>query len=114
MRTDVIVTIKGLQAFDDIDDENVELVTAGRFYHKEGKYYLHIGERAYGSREHDDDAEIRENRVTVMRVGDTQSHMVFEEGKSISRITIRVSRPSPSVSARAPYARHSTKKAGRS
>ncbi|NLG53233.1 MAG: DUF1934 domain-containing protein [Clostridiales bacterium] len=82
MRTDVIVTIKGLQAFDDIDDENVELVTAGRFYHKEGKYYLTYKESELtGLGNTTTTLNFEKNRVTVMRVGDTQSHMVFEEGQ---------------------------------
>ena len=40
MKKDVIITIRGLQTFEDTGEDNVELVTNGRFYNKGGCYYV--------------------------------------------------------------------------
>ncbi len=82
MKKDVIITIKGLQNFEDSDSDSVELVTNGRFYEKGGNYYISYKESELtGLGDTTTTMKIENNRVTIMRFGETQTHMVFEEGQ---------------------------------
>lgn len=82
MKKDVIITIKGLQSFEDTDNDSVELVTSGRFYEKNGNYYISYKESELtGLGNTTTTVKVEKNKVTVMRFGDLETHMIFEEGK---------------------------------
>ena len=82
MKKEVIITIKGLQAFEDTDNDSVELVTSGRFYEKNGNYYISYKESELtGLGNTTTTVKVEKNKVTVMRFGDLETHMIFEEGK---------------------------------
>lgn len=82
MKKDVIITIKGLQSYDDFMDDNIELVTSGRFYHKKDKFFLTYKESELtGLGNTTTTLKFEKKRVTVMRFGETRAHMVFEEGQ---------------------------------
>ena len=82
MKKDVIITIKGLQAFEDTDNDSVELVTSGRFYEKNGNYYISYKESELtGLGNTTTTVKVEKNKVTVIRFGDLETHMIFEEGK---------------------------------
>ncbi|MEG2378066.1 MAG: DUF1934 domain-containing protein [Oscillospiraceae bacterium] len=82
MKKDVIITIKGLQNYEEQDKDSVELVTAGRFYLKEGNYYITYKESELtGLGSTTTTLKIEDERVTILRSGETRSHMVFEEGQ---------------------------------
>ena len=82
MKKDVIITIKGLQSFEDTGDDSVELVTSGRYYEKGGNYYISYKESELtGLGNTTTTLKIEENKVTVMRFGDLSSHMIFEAGQ---------------------------------
>ncbi len=82
MKKDVIITIKGLQTFEDADNDSVELVTSGRFYEKNGNYYISYKESELtGLGNTTTTVKVEKNKVTVMRFGDLETHMIFEEGK---------------------------------
>ena len=82
MKKDVIITIKGLQSFEDTDNDSVELVTSGRFYEKNGTYYISYKESELtGLGNTTTTVKVEKNKVTVIRFGDLETHMIFEEGK---------------------------------
>lgn len=82
MKKDVIITIKGLQSFEDTGEDGVELVTSGRYYEKGGNYYVSYKETELtGLGDTTTTVKIEKNKVTVMRFGDLESHMIFEEGQ---------------------------------
>ena len=82
MKKDVIITIKGLQSFEDADNDSIELVTSGRFYEKNGNYYISYKESELtGLGNTTTTVKVEKNKVTVMRFGDLETHMIFEEGK---------------------------------
>ncbi len=78
MTKDVIVSISGLQM--DIDQKiPVEVITMGNYYYKNGKHYILFDEMA------EDDGgwtkntiKIGDNRVDVIKKGESNIHMVFE------------------------------------
>lgn len=82
MKKDVLITIKGLQNYEDQDEDSIELVTKGTYYQKDEDYYIVYKESELtGLGETTTTVKIEPNRVTVIRFGDTQSHMIFEEGE---------------------------------
>jgi len=82
MKKDVLITIKGLQSYEDQDDDTIELVTTGTYYKKDDDYYIVYKESELtGLGETTTTVKVEPNRVTVIRFGDTKSHMIFEEGE---------------------------------
>lgn len=82
MKKDVLITIKGLQNYDDQDEDSIELVTNGTYYKKDDDYYIVYKESEItGLGTTTTTVKIEPTRVTVIRFGDTQSHMIFEEGE---------------------------------
>lgn len=82
MKKDVIITIRGLQTFEDAEDNNVELVTSGRFYEKNGIYYLSYKESELtGLGDTTTTVKVENDKVTVIRFGELETHMIFEEGQ---------------------------------
>ena len=82
MKKDVLITIKGLQNYEDQEEDRVELVTRGSFYLKNDDYYITYKESELtGLGSTTTTVKIEPERVTVLRFGETRSHMVFEEGQ---------------------------------
>ncbi len=83
MKKDVIITIRGLNDFsDDEEKDSIELVTSGRYYEKNGNFYVSYEESALtGLGKTTTTLKVEKDRITVMRFGETQSHMVFEKGR---------------------------------
>ena len=82
MKKGVIITIRGLQSYEDQDDDSVELVTNGLFYEKDGNFYITYKESELtGLGSTTTTVKIEPSRVSVIRFGDTRSHMIFEQGE---------------------------------
>ncbi|MBR5479361.1 MAG: DUF1934 domain-containing protein [Clostridia bacterium] len=82
MKKDVLITIKGLQNYEEQDEDSIELVTHGKFYRKEEDYYIVYKESELtGLGDTTTTVKIEPHRVTVIRSGETRSHMIFEEGE---------------------------------
>ena len=82
MKKDVYISIKGSQDYGDNNDA-VELTTAGKFYDKDGKFYLNYNEGEFSGLEKcTTTVKISPDPiVTMMRHGKTNTHMIFEKGK---------------------------------
>ena len=82
MKKDVYISIKGSQDYGD-DKDAMELTTAGKFYDKDGKYYLSYTEGDLSGMEKcSTTLKISpDGIVTMMRHGQTNTHMIFEKGK---------------------------------
>ncbi len=82
MKKEVLIAIKGLQSYEDQDDDSVELVTHGNFYKKGEDYYITYDESEItGLGKTNTTVKVEPNRVTIIRFGETRSHMIFEEGE---------------------------------
>ena len=82
MKKDVYISIKGSQDYGD-DKNGMEITTAGTFYDKDGKYYLSYAEGDFSGMEKCNTIlKISpDGIVTMMRHGQTNTHMIFEKGK---------------------------------
>lgn len=88
MTKEVLVSISGLQmavnTMESIDDEPIEIVSAGNYYFKDGKHYIFIEEVAEGI-PGVTKTQIRINgkkSLEVMKKGVTNMHMIFEKNKN--------------------------------
>ena len=82
MKKDVYISIKGSQDYGS-DKDAMELTTAGKFYDKDGKFYLSYAEGDLSGMEkcHTTLKISPDGIVTMMRHGQTNTHMIFEKGK---------------------------------
>ena len=82
MEKDVIISIKGTQKYDNADPDVIELVTEGRLEREGSSYTLSYQESELTGLEGTlTTFQIEPERVTLMRVGEFNSQMVFEEGR---------------------------------
>ena len=80
---DVIISIRGAQSFDGMDDDVIELVTSGMLSRNDSGYHLSYQETeltGLGGTTTTFHVEPN-NKVTLIRLGEVNSQMVFEEQK---------------------------------
>ena len=82
MKKDVYISIKGSQSYDD-DKNHMEVTTAGKFYDKDGKYYVsYVEGELTGMEKCNTTIKVSpDGTVTMMRHGQTNTHMIFEKDK---------------------------------
>ena len=82
MKKDVYISIKGSQDYGN-DKDKMEITTAGKYYDKDGKLYLTYMEGDLSGMEKcTTTLKISpDGTVTMMRHGQTNTHMIFEKGK---------------------------------
>ena len=83
MDKSVIISIKGKQSYENVEDETIELVTEGLLAKEgEGAYTLSYQESELTGLEGTlTTFQIEPERITLMRVGEFNSQMVFQEGR---------------------------------
>lgn len=81
MTKDVLISISGAQ-FSEYDSDDVEMITTGDYYNKNGKHYILYDEIVEGSQEViKNTIKIRPDGMDVIKKGSTSTHMVFEKNK---------------------------------
>ena len=81
MTKDVIISISGMQMTDG-DDSDVEIVTAGAYFQKNGKHYILYDEVMEGfDGIVKNTIKIGENGLDIIKKGVTNVHMTFEKNK---------------------------------
>ena len=82
MEKDVVISIKGMQKYVDSDPDTIELVTAGRLHREGESYTLSYQESELTGLEGTTTVfRIQGQQVTLVREGEVNSLMVFEEGQ---------------------------------
>ena len=82
MEKDVVISIKGIQKYENTDPDVIELVTAGRLTRVGESYTLSYQESELTGLEGTlTTFEIGPGRVILRRSGSVNSQMVFEEGR---------------------------------
>lgn len=82
MEKDVVISIKGMQKYEGNDPDTVELVTAGRLMKDKGGYTLSYQESEITGLEGTlTTIQVEGEQVTLMRMGEFNSQMVFQEGR---------------------------------
>lgn len=82
MEKNVVISIKGMQKYDNTDPDVIELVTEGRLTREGGSYTLSYQESELTGLEGTlTTIQVDGEQVTLMRVGEFTSQMVFQEGR---------------------------------
>ena len=82
MEKDVIISIQGLQHYAGMDSDNIELVTEGKLEDAGGALRLSYQESELTGMEGTTTVfHVEPERVTLLRMGNVSSEMVFEEGR---------------------------------
>lgn len=82
MTNEVLLTIAGLQLLEGEEGLPVEVVTAGSYYHRNGKHYILYDEVVEGCSGHiHNTVKIGEESLEVIKRGISNVHMVFEKNK---------------------------------
>lgn len=82
MEKDVVISIKGTQRYDNNDPDVIELVTQGRLSREGESYTLSYQESELTGLEGTlTTIQVDGEQVTLMRVGEFTSQMVFQEGR---------------------------------
>ena len=82
MEKDVVISIKGMQKYEGNDPDTVELVTAGRLMKDKAGYTLSYQEGEITGLEGTlTTIQVEGEQVTLMRMGEFNSQMVFQEGR---------------------------------
>ena len=82
MEKDVVISIKGMQNYEGEDSDTIELVTEGHLTRDEGGYTLSYQESELTGLEGTlTTIQVEGEQVTLMRVGEVNSQMVFQEGR---------------------------------
>ena len=83
MENNVIISIKGKQSYEDMEDETIELVTEGRLDPDgtEGYTLSYQESELTGLEGTLTTFQIEPERITLMRLGGVNSEMVFELGR---------------------------------
>ncbi len=79
---DVIISIVGTQIFADDDKDVIELVTDGKYLHKNGEtYFSYMESELTGLEGTKTTFSVKPDAVTMSRVGTLNTTMIFEPGK---------------------------------
>ncbi|SDY70310.1 Uncharacterized beta-barrel protein YwiB, DUF1934 family [Proteiniborus ethanoligenes] len=79
---DVMLKIKGKQKSLEGEESVIELITEGKFYNKNGAYYLVYDESEISGMEGSTTTlKIQGQKVSMKRFGNNTSKLIFEKGK---------------------------------
>lgn len=82
MEKDVVISIKGMQKYEGMAPDVSELVTKGRLIREGGSYTLSYQESKLTGLEGTlTTIQVEGDQVTLMRVGEFNSQLVFQEGR---------------------------------
>lgn len=82
MTKDILVAIKGLQFEGGIDSDEIETITKGQYYKRNGSHYVLYDEVAEGfGGETKNIIKFREKKLNLTKRGLVNVQMVFEENK---------------------------------
>lgn len=82
MNKEVIISIIGNQSMDQNDTDRIELITEGKYYKKDDKYYITYKESEMtGFSDTTTTVKVEGDRVTLIRFGANNSQLVFEKGQ---------------------------------
>ncbi|MGF7058929.1 DUF1934 domain-containing protein [Brassicibacter mesophilus] len=79
---EVMLRIKGRQTNVDGEENTIELITEGKFYKKNGTYYLVYDESEVSGMEGSKTTlKIQDNIISMKRFGSNTSNLIFEKGR---------------------------------
>ena len=82
MTKDVLISVKGLQFGNDVNNDMIEIITGGSYYKKNQKHYVLYDEMVEGFEGATRNiVKFDDTMLDLTKSGVTNVHMVFEENK---------------------------------
>lgn len=82
MQKNVVISVKGMQKYDDMKSDTVELVTEGQLQRENNVYILtYLESELTGMDGTQTTITVQGDQVTLVRAGQFNSQMVFQEGR---------------------------------
>lgn len=82
MTEDILISVKGLHALEEADEEEVEVFSAGKYYFKNGKHYVLYDEMVEDTKTMvKNRITLKDGRLEVKKSGPVNALLVFEEEK---------------------------------
>lgn len=82
MQKNVVISVKGMQKYDDMKSDTVELVTEGQLQRENDVYILtYLESEITGMEGTQTTITVQGDQVTLVRAGQFNSQMVFQEGR---------------------------------
>lgn len=82
MQKNVVISVKGMQKYDDMKSDTVELVTEGQLQRENDVYILtYLESELTGMDGTQTTITVQGDQVTLVRAGQFNSQMVFQEGR---------------------------------
>lgn len=82
MQKNVVISVKGIQKYEDMESDTVELVTEGLLQREKGVYILtYLESEITGLNGTQTTITVENGQVTLVRAGQYNSQMVFQEGR---------------------------------
>ena len=79
MTEEVLVSVKGLHSLDNAQEDEVEVIFAGKYYKRNGKHYVLFEEAVEGSSQTvSSRIKLQQERMEVSKKGAVNSQMIFE------------------------------------
>lgn len=82
MKRDVMISIVGSQQYDEPEPDKIELVTPGRYYLREGNYFISYQEsQLTGMEGTRTTVKVEPGKISITRTGRSHSQMCFVPGQ---------------------------------
>lgn len=82
MTREVLVSVKGLHVMEAMTEEEIEMISAGKYYNRNGKHYVVYDEAVEGTKEIVQNyIKLQDGRMELRKKGPLQTQMIFERDK---------------------------------
>lgn len=82
MTKDVLVSVRGLHTMEGATENEIEVISAGKYYNRNGKHYVIYEEAVEGTHEVVENCiKLQKGRLEVKKKGPMQTQLVFEKDK---------------------------------
>lgn len=82
MTREVLVSVKGLHVMEEAADDEIEVISAGKYYYRNGKHYILYDELVEGTKEIINNCiKLQDGKMELQKKGPLRTEMVFERDK---------------------------------
>ena len=82
MTREVLVSVKGLHVMEEAADDEIEVISAGKYYYRNGKHYILYDELVEGTKEIIKNCiKLQNGKMELQKKGPLRTEMVFERDK---------------------------------
>jgi uncharacterized beta-barrel protein YwiB (DUF1934 family) len=82
MTEEVLISVKGLHTMEETGDDNIEMISPGKYYNRNGKHYIIYEELLEGTNETVQNCiKLQKGRMEVKKKGVIQAEMIFEQNR---------------------------------